>query len=73
MIIYQQVLYFRNTNLGFNKQNLVVVQRAYAIQEKRDAFKEILLKHPAINAASVSTALPGKPLEQFPFYMEDFQ
>ena len=70
MIIYQQVLYFRNSNLGFNKQNLVVIQRAYAIQERRDDFKELLLKHPGINAASVSTALPGRPLEQFPFYID---
>jgi putative ABC transport system permease protein len=70
MIIYQQVRYFRNSNLGFNQQNIVVIQRAYAIQSQRDTFKEILLKHPAINAASVSTALPGSPLEPYPFYID---
>jgi putative ABC transport system permease protein len=70
MIIYQQVLFFRNSNLGFNKENLIVIQRAYAIQEKRDTFKELLLKHPGINAAAVSTAMPGRALEQFPFYID---
>ena len=34
------------------------------------AFKQILLKHPDINAASVSTALPGSQLEPFPFYID---
>ncbi len=70
MIIYQQVRFFRNSNLGFNQQNLVVIQRAYAIQDQRDTFKEMLLKHPDINAASISTALPGTPLEPFPFYID---
>ena len=70
MIIYQQVRFFRNSNLGFNQENLVVIQRAYAIQDQRDTFKEILLKHPDINAASVSTALPGSILEPYPFYID---
>lgn len=70
LIIYQQVRFFRNSNLGFNQENLVVVQRAYAIQAQRDNFKEILLKHPDINTASVSTALPGKTLEPYPFYID---
>jgi putative ABC transport system permease protein len=70
MIIYQQVRFFRNANLGFNQQNLVVVQRAYAIQDQRDTFKEILLRHPAIKSASISTVMPGTPHEQFPFFID---
>lgn len=70
MIIYQQVRFFRNSNLGFNQQNLVVIQRAYALQDQRDTFKDILLKHPDINEASVSTALPGSSLEPYPFYID---
>ena len=70
MIIYQQVRFFRNSNLGFNQQNLVVIQRAYAIQDQRDTFKEILLKHPHIIAATVSTAMPGSTLEPYPFYID---
>jgi putative ABC transport system permease protein len=70
MIIYQQLRFFRNSNLGFNQQNLVVIQRAYALHEQRDTFKEMLLKHPEINAVSVSTALPGTTLEPYPFYID---
>ena len=49
---------------------MVVIQRAYAIQSQLEAFKQILLKHPDINAASVSTALPGSQLEPYPFYID---
>ncbi len=66
MIIIQQVKFFRESNLGFNRNNIIVVQRAYALQDKREEFKEALLKHPRINAASVSAGLPGRAMEQFP-------
>jgi putative ABC transport system permease protein len=70
MIIHQQVKFFRESNLGFNRNNIVVVQRAYALQEKREDFKKLLLKHPRINAASVSVSLPGRTIEQFPFRVD---
>jgi putative ABC transport system permease protein len=70
MIIIQQVRFFRESNLGFNRNNIVVVQRAYALQDKREEFKKILLKHPRINAASVSVGIPGRTLEQYPFRVD---
>ncbi len=71
MIIYQQVKFSREKNLGFNKNNIVVVQRAYALQDRSEAFKEVLLEHPRINAASVSMVLPGTDIEQYPFHIDD--
>lgn len=70
MIINKQVRFFRESNLGFNRNNIVVVQRAYALGEKREDFKKALLKHPLINAASVSAGLPGRTMEQFPFRVD---
>lgn len=70
MIINQQVRFFRDSNLGFNRNNIVVIQRAYAIHGHRDEFKEKLLKHPDINAASVSMAIPGTTVEQYPYRVE---
>jgi len=70
MIINQQVRFFRESNLGFNRNNIVVVQRAYALQGQREDFKKVLLKHPRINAASVSMTLPGSTIEQYPFRVD---
>ena len=70
MIIIQQVRYFRQTNPGFNRNNIIVVQRAYALQDRSGEFKKMLLKNPRINAASVSVGMPGRPLEQYPFRVD---
>ncbi len=66
MIITQQVKFFRESNLGFNRNNIVVIQRAYALQDQREDFKKALLQHPRINAASVSAGIPGRTIEPFP-------
>jgi putative ABC transport system permease protein len=71
MIISQQVKFFRDSNLGFNRNNIVVIQRAYAIHDFREDFKSKLLKHPSINAASVSMALPGTLTEPYPFRIDE--
>ena len=71
MIISQQVKFFRESNLGFNRNNIVVIQRAYAIHDFREDFKAKLLKHPSINAASVSMALPGTLTEPYPFRIKE--
>lgn len=71
MIIYQQMKFFREKNLGFNQNNIVVVQRAYALQDRKEDFKKILVEHPRINSASVSMVLPGTDMEQYPFHIEN--
>ena len=66
MIMYGQVRFFRETNLGFNKNDVVVIQRAYALKDKTDAFKAELLEYPGIMNASVSLAMPGRTMDYFP-------
>jgi putative ABC transport system permease protein len=70
LIIYQQVRFFRESNLGFNKDNVVVVQRAYALQQNKEAFKKRLLDHPGISHASFSLAMPGRVMEYFPVQLD---
>jgi len=70
LIIYQQVRFFKETNLGFNKDNVVVVQRAYALQKNKEAFKEKLLIHEGISHASFSLAMPGRVKEYFPVQLD---
>ncbi len=71
MVTSRQVRYFRGADLGFNKDNIVVVQRAYDLKDRKEAFKEELLNHPRINTASVSMELPGTGIEQYPFHINN--
>lgn len=69
LIIYNQVKYLQEKNLGFNKNNVVVIQRTYALMKDKEEFKEMLKKNPGIINASVSYTLPGENQEQIPFWV----
>lgn len=58
-IMYRQINYMQNKNLGFNKEQLLVIRRAEVIGNKIKSFKEELLKLNGVNKVSASTALPA--------------
>ena len=68
MVIYNQVKYLQKKNLGFNKNNIVVVERAYALGKQEKMFKEYLKKNPNILNASLTFTLPGENTTQVPLY-----
>ena len=59
-IIYQQLKFLQNSRLGFNKDQVLVIHRAYSLGKQRDAFKQDLLKYPDILAVSSTGTLPGR-------------
>jgi putative ABC transport system permease protein len=59
ILVNRQMNLLRTKDLGFNKENLVVIDRVYVLQEQIDAFRQELLKNPSIQQVSVSSAVPG--------------
>ncbi len=59
IIMYRQLDYMINKDVGFDKERLLVIEQAGAIGEKVNTFKEELLRLPGIESVSVSTAVPG--------------
>lgn len=59
-IIYQQLKFLQNSQLGFNKDQVLVIHRAYSLGKQKDAFKQELLKYPDILAVSNTETLPGR-------------
>ena len=59
MIMYRQIHYMQNKELGFNKEHVLVIRRAEALQGQTTNFKEELKQIPGILSVSVSTAVPG--------------
>jgi len=51
--------YIQNKDLGFNKENLVVIDRAHVLDEQISSFRQELLKNPSILQATGSSAVPG--------------
>ncbi len=61
LIVKQQLFYLQNTDLGFNKEQLLVVNRADVIGDKFKAFKNELKQNPNIVSATFSSMIPGHP------------
>ena len=70
-IVYNQMQFVQNKKLGFNKEHVLVIQRAWALEDHSQAFKDELLKNTNIVSASNSNNLPGKMFSSTVFKPED--
>ena len=61
IIIYRQIHYMLNKDLGFNKENLMVIRRAEALGDKQETFRQEVEKYPGVINCSYSTSVPGYP------------
>ncbi len=61
LVIYWQFRYMTNKDLGFDKEQLVVMERIHPLGRQIQTFKDELTSHTAILSASNSTAYLGTP------------
>ncbi len=59
-IMHRQLNYMMNKDLGFEKEDILVVRRAYMLGSQVDAFKTEMQGVPGVLSVSASTALPGR-------------
>jgi len=59
IVVYGQLQYLRNKDLGFNKELVVTAGLTRDIAQKREAFRENLLKYPQVEKVSYSYTVPG--------------
>jgi putative ABC transport system permease protein len=57
-VIYNQLNYIQTKNLGFEKEHILIVKNAYALDKKSHAFKEQLALMPNVQSSTVSSFLP---------------
>jgi putative ABC transport system permease protein len=69
-IIASQLEYIRNKKLGFDKEHIVVIERAGAVEKSRQAFKNDLLKNHQVLNVTVSNYLPGRGFNMIGFKAE---
>ncbi|MBS1751753.1 MAG: ABC transporter permease [Bacteroidetes bacterium] len=59
VVIYKQLNYIQTTNLGFNRDQVLIINAAGALNnENSDAFKNEVLKMPGIISGTISSYLP---------------
>jgi putative ABC transport system permease protein len=58
MVVYKQLLYNQSKDLGFNKENVLIVANANRLDKSEESFRQELLRLPGVANASISTSLP---------------
>jgi putative ABC transport system permease protein len=69
-IMFHQINYMLNKDLGFNKEQLIVIQRAEALGNRVKTFKEALSRISGVSSVSASTAVPGHSNNNNGYMME---
>lgn len=59
MVISRQMSFVQNKNLGFDKENVLVVERAGSLGNSAASFKQDLKKMPEIKSISFASSIPG--------------
>ena len=60
MIMYRQINYMLNKDVGFNKEQLIVINRAGVLGTKMKSFKEAVKNIPGVVNIASSTAVPNR-------------
>jgi putative ABC transport system permease protein len=61
-VVYSQMQFVRNKQLGFDKRHIVVIPRAHVLAQREAVFKQELITHAGIQSASISSSYPGRGL-----------
>lgn len=63
IIVYQQMAFIQNKDLGYNKDHILVIREAQLLGEQRDAFKNQVLEDPRVKSVSNSSFVPAGPTD----------
>jgi putative ABC transport system permease protein len=58
LVIYNQLSFIRNKNIGYNREQVLVLKNAFSLGNHAQAFKDEVLQIPGVVAATRANALP---------------
>ena len=61
LVVWQQMKYIRDKNIGYNKEQLLTIPNSYALGKNEEVFKQEMLNDPRIVNATVSAFKPAGP------------
>jgi putative ABC transport system permease protein len=71
VIVYNQLNYLTKKDLGFDKENLIVIRRPDAFFRQLEPFRERLLQIPGVEKVGFSRAVPGTIYNNNGFLKDD--
>jgi len=70
-IVYNQLNFMTKKDLGFDKENLIVIRRPDAFYRQMESFRTQLLQIPGVDEVGFSWALPGTTFSNNGFLLDD--
>ena len=61
IVVYQQMKFIQNKDLGFNKEQLITIPNSYALGNNEKVFKQQMLQDPRVVNATMSWYKPAGP------------
>ncbi len=69
-IVFLQLKYMQNYNLGFVKENRIIIKRSDGLKKNMDTFKQEAAKVPGIISVANTTAIPGRKYGLYAFLLD---
>ena len=71
IIVYNQLNFITMKDLGFNKENLVIIRRLDAFYQQMKPFRDRILQIPGVEKVGYSRAVPGGTYSYTAFFKDD--
>jgi len=71
IIVYSQLSFITKKDLGFNKENLIIIRRSDAFYSQAEAFRNQLLQIPGVARAGFSRNVPGENFNNNAFFNDN--
>ncbi|MGA3245606.1 MAG: ABC transporter permease [Bacteroidota bacterium] len=62
IVIYRQLRYVQSKDLGFDKDQMLVIDNTWLLGNKTESFRELMLKRPGVLGAAYTQNLPGNDI-----------
>ena len=59
LIVLKQLRFFRNTDMGFNKENVLIITSTNRLGESEESFRDVITQIQGIVSASTTTSIPS--------------
>jgi putative ABC transport system permease protein len=60
LVVYQQIRFMGNQNLGFEKDHVLVINNVEKLGEHLESFRDEVIKYPGVTAAAITMDVPGR-------------
>ena len=71
IIVYSQLNFMTRKDIGFDKDNLIIIKRSDSFFAQRESFREQILQIPGVEKAGFSRSVPGRGFNNNGFLKED--